>query len=186
MAKKTDQRRAGNAGEEMEGNVDQIREILFGGQMRDFDQRFLDLEKQLVNQITRMSRDIEKRIERLDTYTRREVDKLTEQIKTEKKDRIADTKQGAADLKGLTQQVETWFAEVEEQFETDSRELRDALHQQGEDLATQIREARDELTESLTSETRSLSDSKLAREDLAGLLSEVSLRLTKDFKLPKS
>ncbi len=185
MTKKTDQRRTGNAGEEMEGNVDQIREILFGGQMRDFDQRFVDLEKQLMNQINRMSRDIEKRIERLDSYTRREVEKLTNQLKTEKKDRTADTKKGAADLKALSQQVEAWFGEVEEQYDADSRELRESLHQQGEDLARLIRETRDELNESLVSETRNLADVKVAREDLAGLLSEVSLRLTKDFKLPK-
>ena len=48
-----------------------------------------------------------------------------------------------------------------------------------------IAETRDQLSAALTDEARSLDNSKLAREDLAGLLSEVSLRLTKDFKLPK-
>ena len=43
----------------------------------------------------------------------------------------------------------------------------------------------EQLSESMAEETRSLADGKLAREDLAALLSEVALRLKKDFKLPK-
>ena len=58
------------AGEDVEGNVDQIREILFGGQMRDYDSRFDDLENQLVQRMERMSSEFEKRIEQATTRER--------------------------------------------------------------------------------------------------------------------
>lgn len=172
-------------GEEIEGNVDQIREILFGGQMRDYDSRFDDLEKQLTQRLDRMSTEFEKRIERMNTYAKREIDKLSERIKTERKDRVADVKNGARDLKDVTNQVEGWFGEVEDRLDNESKDLRNAMHEQSDELAALIAETRDQLNAALVSETRSLADAKLAREDLAGLLSEVSLRLTKDFKLPK-
>ena len=184
MARKPKQTQR-SAGEEVEGNVDQIREILFGGQMRDYEGRFVDLENQLVQRMDRMSAEFEKRIERLNTFAKREIDKLSERIKTERKDRVADVKSSARDLKDMTNQVEGWFGEVEDRLDNEAKDLRNALHDQSDELAALIAETRDQLNAALVNETRSLADAKLAREDLAGLLSEVSLRLTKDFKLPK-
>ena len=185
MARKTKSSSEAQHAAEVEGNVDKIRDILFGGQMRDYDQRFDDLEKSLAQMIERLGRDLEKRIDRLDNHARREIDKLSEQIKSEKKDRIADTKRGAGDLQHLTDQVETWFTEVDDQLATEAKDLRESLHEQQETLSQLIRETRDQLNESITAESRSLADAKLGREDLAGLLSEVALRLQNDFKLPK-
>ena len=184
MAKKQSSRRNAPTGE-VDGNVDKIREILFGGQMRDYEGRFADLEKRLTQRIDRMGVELEKRIERLNTYAKREVDKLAERIKTERKDRLADSKSGSRDLKETVQQVEGWFGEVEDRLDVESKELRNAIHEQSEELANLVAETRDHLNTALSSETRQLEDAKLAREDLASLLSEVALRLKKDFKLPK-
>ena len=89
-------------------------------------------------------------------------------------------------LDELTQQVESWFAEVEEQMETETRDLRSALKAQGDDLLVAIETTSKELSSNLQAEAAEISDVKLGREDLAGLLSEVALRLKKDFKLPKT
>ncbi len=171
---------------EMDGNVDKIREILFGGQMRDYEQRFADLEKRLTLQIDRLSNDFDKRMERLNTFARREIDKLSEHLKAERKERIAEGKQGTKDLEGFTHQVEAWFGEVEEQFESETKDLRAILQEQSEELSALIAETRDSLGESLAQETRDLANKTVAPEDLAGLLTEVALRLKKDFKLPKA
>lgn len=173
------------AGEDIDGNVDKIREILFGGQMRDYEGRFADLENQLTQRIEHMNAEFEKRIERLNTYAKREIDKLSERIKTERKDRVAEVKDTTRDLKDATQQIESWFGEVEDRLDTETKDLRNAIHEQSEELAALVAETRDHLNAALVNETRGLADTKLAREDLAGVLSELALRLTKDFKLPK-
>ncbi len=184
MARKQSQGARPDA-EDLDGNVDKIREILFGGQMRDYEGRFADLEKRLTLQTDRMGKELEKRIERLNTYAKREIDKLSERIKTERKDRIADGKSGERELKDMSRQVEGWYTELEERLEADSQDLRNSMHEQSEDLSALIAETRKHLSDALADEKRSLDDAKLAREDLAELLSELSLRLTKDFKLPK-
>ena len=188
MTKKQSQRRsARNAvAEDADGNVDKIRDILFGSQMREFEQRLEATEKRLAEAIERTAKDMERRIERLDKYARREVDKLSEQIKEERRNRAAEGKSSASELSGLAEQVESWFAEVDEQLAKESREFRNALHDQGEELMAQIREARGQLQDSLQKETAELKDDKLAREDMAALLTEVAMRLNKDFKLPKA
>lgn len=187
MPKKQSNKRStkGVGMDDSDGNVDKIRDILFGGQMRDYEQRLDAMEKRLTQGIERAARDLERRIERLDGFTRREVDKLVEQIKTERKDRVAEGKKGASDLSNLVDQVETWFAEVDEQLSTDSKDLRNTLHEQAEDLTAQIREGHEQLQASLHKEAAELADDKLGREDMAALLTEVAMRLNKDFKLPK-
>ena len=188
MAKKQSSKRgARNTGaEDMDDNVDKIRDILFGGQMREFEQRLEAMEKSLTQVIERTTRDMERRIERLDKYARREVDKLSEQIKTERKERTSESRKGTGELTNLAEQVEAWFAEADHQLATESKDLRNLLHDQGEELTAQIREAHSELQAALHREAASLGDTKLAREDLAELLTEVAMRLNKDFKLPKA
>ena len=52
-------------------------------------------------------------------------------------------------------------------------------------MATYVQETYDQMTAELQKEADELADKKLAREDLAALLTEAATRLKKDFKLPK-
>lgn len=187
MPKKQNNQRSakGSVKDDADGNVDKIRDILFGGQMRDYEQRFDAMEKRVTQSIERVSRDLDRRIERLDGFARREVDKLAEQIKAERKDRTAEGKKGAGEFGNFADQVEVWFAEVDEQLSSESKDVRETLHEQCTDLTAQIRENRDQLQASLQKEAAALADVKLGREDMAELLTEVAMRLNKDFKLPK-
>ncbi len=175
-----------DTGDDVEGNVDKIRDILFGNQMRDYESRLAAMEKRLAQSIEQSARDLERRIDRLDKYARREVDKLTEQIKAERRDRTAEGKKGTSEFSDFAEQVEAWFAEVDDQLAGEMKTLRTTLHEQGKELAAQIREAHAELQVALQKEATELADVKLAREDLAALLTEVAVRLKKDFKLPKT
>lgn len=186
MAKKQVRNQTGIPADNVDGNVDKIREILFGGQMRDYEQRFQDLENRLTRNIELMTSNFEKRVDRLDAFAKREIEKLVEQLKDERKARREDGKQGAKEYKELAQQVESWYAELEEQIGSETQDLRGTLQEQGEELAGMIHDTHEQLSKSLVTETRSLADDKLAREDMAALLTEVALRLKKDFKLPKA
>ncbi|MBT8077762.1 MAG: hypothetical protein KJO31_04260 [Gammaproteobacteria bacterium] len=187
MAKKQSSKRNSKSAdtEAVDENVDKIRDILFGPQMRDYESRVEALEKRLTTSIERAAREVERRIERLDAYTRREVDKLAEQIKNERKDRTSEGKKGATELNELADQVETWFAEVEEQQSQDAKDLRNQQHEHAESFAAQLQQTQSELQKTLQKEVTALSTTKLGREDLAALLAEVAMRLNKDFKLPK-
>ena len=182
MAKKQTRNQSALTTDNVDGNVDKIREILFGGQMRDYEQRFADLESRLTKNIELIANNFEKRMDRLDVFAKRELDKLSEQVKDERKARRDEGKQGSKDLKELAQQLESWYAELEEQIGSETHELRGLLQEQGEELSGMVNDSYDQLSKSLAEETRSLADGKLAPEDLAALLNEVASRLKKDAK----
>ncbi len=180
MARKTGQKRADDTVADVE-NVDKIREILFGGKMRDYEQRFVELEKRLVRSIEQTSAKFEKQIERIDAYAKREIDKISEQVKAERKARLDEGRSGARELKEFSQQVEGWFAEVEEQIEGDTRELRAALAEYNDELSGLIQETHDQLAKNID-ESNELASSKVANDDLARLFSEIAERVKKASK----
>ncbi len=184
MAKKQPKKNPGLDPANTEGNVEKIREILFGGQMRDYEQRFADLEDRLTRSVEQASRNLEKRLDRLDAYAKRELEKLSGQIKEERQARRSEGKESARDIKDLGQQFESWCAEVEEEIGEESTTLRRSLQEQSEELSGMINDVHDELSKALSGEARNLANAKLAREDLADLLAEMALRLKKDLELP--
>jgi hypothetical protein len=184
MAKKTsNQQKAAET--DIDDNVDKIREILFGTAMRDYETRIVKLEKQLSARIEKASADFDKQLERLNAQTKREIDKVSERLKDERKARLDDGKSGARDLKKLTQNVESRFGEVEERLDIEAEELRNGLHERGEQLTALISETRDNLEAALDSETRELTDSKVGRDDLAELLTGLAAQIKKGRKAGK-
>jgi hypothetical protein len=64
-------------GELREGaNVDKIRDILFGSQMRDYDKRFGRLEERLAKAADALRDDLKKRFDSLESFVQQEVESL--------------------------------------------------------------------------------------------------------------
>src|SRR6202162_5426794 len=58
-------------------NVDKIRDILFGSQMRDYEKRFIRLEDNVTKAIEGLREDMTKRLDNLRAFVRQEVDSLS-------------------------------------------------------------------------------------------------------------
>ena len=54
-----------NAAQEMpeDGNIDKIRDILFGSQSRDFERRFTRMEERMIKEISDMRDDTRKKLD---------------------------------------------------------------------------------------------------------------------------
>jgi gas vesicle protein len=184
MVKKQNPKRSGVSAENVDEDVDKIRDILFGGQMRDYEQRFADLEARLTRNIEQVSGNFEKQVERLNAFAQREIEKLNQQLKDERKGRRDEGKQASRELKEMAEQVESWCAELEEQIGSETQELRGLLQEQAEELSGMVHDTREQVSKNLTVETRKIADTKLAGADLAAVLAEVASRLKKDSKAP--
>jgi len=168
-----------------DGNVEKIRDILFGGNMRDYDKRFARLEDRLVSDIERLSQDVFKRFENLDNYIRKEFEDLAEKLHVEKSERKREREEGVKEIQDIQKYTDNRFADVEQQNTAEARNLRTSLHEQGNELLDLVRTTRDELSTSINKEAKELQDIKVARSDLAELFSELALRLNRDFDLPE-
>lgn len=63
------------------GNLDKIRDILFGTQMREYERRFNRMEERLIKEFAESRDDTKKRLDSLETYVRQEVESLNEAVK---------------------------------------------------------------------------------------------------------
>ncbi len=168
-----------------DNNVEKIRDILFGGNMRDYDKRFAKLEDRLISDIERLSQDVFKRFENLDGYIRKEFEDLSNKLHAEKTERKQDREEGLGEIKSLQKNTDGKFADIEQQSSAEMRTLRTSIHEQGNELLEMVRTTRDDLANTISEEARELQDIKVARSDLAELFSELALRLNRDFDLPE-
>ena len=70
------------------GNVDKIRDILFGTQMRDYDGRFSRFEERLLKETSDLREDTKRRIATLEGFVKAETQALADQIKAEQGERL--------------------------------------------------------------------------------------------------
>ena len=166
------------------GNVDKIRDILFGSQMRDYEQRFARLEESLRKESADLRDSTRKRIDTLESFIKKELESLEMRLKSEKEERSATHDQVTAELKNAAAALSRKIGEVEDHHSQGQRELRNDLLQQSKDLGDEIRAKTEELTSLLDRRVGELRTQKTDRAALAGLLTEVAMRLNDEFVVP--
>lgn len=166
------------------GNIDKIRDILFGVQMRDYDKRFNRLEERLLKENADMRDESRKRFDALEQYVKQEVKALGERITAEKSQRGEDVKELEKGLKDLTRNFEKKTTQMDEAVAKGQSELRQNLLDQSKNLNDEIKAKHDELAAILKREADELREDKTGRAELAALLSEVAMRLNNEFNLP--
>ena len=96
MSKKTTTR---GESSETAPNLDQVRDILFGGQMRTLDRRLAKMDEGVQREHERMRADLNQRFEHLEEWAKQKVEALDEKIKSERTKRTEELKMIRADLK---------------------------------------------------------------------------------------
>jgi hypothetical protein len=160
-----------------ERKMEQIRELMFGGVVRDFERRLKELDERFESESSRMRDDCHKRIGALEARLDTQIERLQAQLRQESTART-----------GAFEDVDTRFNQA---LRTQSNELGAVLQRHEDDanageartrevlarLEEQIMQAIQALKERLSSTSDRLGEEKLAREDLADLMAELSLRL---------
>jgi len=173
-----------NSGDIPMGNVDQIRDIIFGSQMRDYESRFQGLEKRLMDELAASRKEVGNRVDALETYMHSEMDALNERLSVERSERENEDKEISDELKKTAKEILKKLSSLDESVAKQNRELRQQLLEQSKTLSSDIESTKTQLNQALTNATDELRNSKTDRAALADLLSEVALRLKDEFSLP--
>lgn len=171
-------------GPAVEGNVDQIRDILFGGQMRDYERRFHELEERIRRESEKLRQDLQRRMDGLEELLREQGERFGSQLtKIDREWREAGEQSG---LQAASQQrqLKADLAGLEQKHGQELQGLRERLHKLGNEAGEALRQRADELLAEIEQRTGALRDDKVARAELAGFLSEMALRLNREFELP--
>lgn len=169
--KKTSRKMAKDDGTEQD--LDQVRDLLFGSQMRESDKRFAAMEERLHGAANDLRDEIRKRFDSLEQYVKSEVAALSDQLKKEQSERTSSVKQVVNDLASTARSLEK-FAD---KTGSDQQKLRGQLLEQGKQLADELHDIDSAQTEARLTAVAELSDAKADRVAIAGLLNDMAVKL---------
>lgn len=168
------------------GNVDKIRDILFGSQMRDYESRFARLEETLIKETLEIRESNKRRFDQLESFIRGELESLQNRLKSERDERSDKDAQQSRDLKDLGDNLSRRIRDLDDRESDSERKLRNDLLQQARELTDEIRARHEEMANLLDKRVAELRDGKTDRAALASMFNEVALRLSDQFQIPGS
>jgi hypothetical protein len=166
------------------GNIDKIREIIFGGQMRDYSKRFATLETRVIKESVELREDTRKRFEVLEMFIKREFEALSDRLQTEQRYREEAVRGIAREIDETGQNIEAKISQLESDSARAHRDLREQILEQSKNLSDEIRERHAEISSALGHEVQNINQDKTGRADLASLFGDLAMRLNKDLKMP--
>ena len=165
-------------------NLDKVRDILFGGQMRTVDARLRGLEDRLLHEHQALKTEFTRHLTELDGSTKKEFQALGEKLAAERTKRVEDLKTISAELKDALKSLEKRHLRLEEASGMADAELRDHLLKQATALSTDITRVSDRISGELDRSVKQLDASKLDTTSLIGLLTDLTSRLGGNGKGP--
>ena len=166
------------------GNVDKIREILFGGQMRDYEKRFTRLEERLLKESADLREENRRRFDALETFVNKEFAALGNRLQSEQQNREGSVQTVSRELHDAIKALDGKLTQFYNQNAETQHDLRQQLLDQSKNLNEEIRRKYDEVSAKLERELAELNHEKTDRASLAALFTEVALRLNNEFKIP--
>ena len=152
-------------------DVDKIRDIIFGGQMREYAIRFEQLEKTVGATIEGFSKEMEKRFEGLDRRLAADQE--------ERNDADATVR---AQLHTLEETLDGKVAETDERVTSEVEKFHRVLAEGLHALTALLENTKEELSQGLNAATEKLDRDKLDSENLAQLFTDAARALKRDPK----
>lgn len=159
-------------------SLDQVRDILFGGQMRMVDTRLRGLEERIVHEQTTLRNDLSRKIAELEEASKKEFAAQAERLSAERAKRADDLKALSIELKEALKSLERRHVKFEEATAQADAEVRDQLMKQSAALSADLARTAERLTSELDRAAASLRADKVDTTTLAGTLTEMAARLT--------
>ena len=150
-------------------NVDKIRDIIFGGQMREYDNRFASIEERLTKENQRLRQDMEQRISALEALVQREFETLADKLRLEKKERNDSLLSIESSLKKADDLLNQRLGDLENKSLDEIRKLRNQEHEDIKNLRNDLHQLREETNAYFEKELDILRKTKVDRSSVAAL-----------------
>jgi DNA anti-recombination protein RmuC len=161
-------------------SLDKVRDILFGGQMRDLDQRFARVEERLTRETANLAEDVRKRLAAVEQFAGTEAEALAQRLKAEYEARTGATNELSRQLQATSGEFEKRTGLIDDQLARAQRELRQQILEVHQQLTNEIHQKFDAVLAQLRQEALDLRAGKADRVTLAALFTEVAMKLTSE------
>ena len=164
-------------------NINKIRDILFGGQVREYDRRFDRVEDRINKDLNDLKEETRRRLDSLETFFRKEVESLSVRLTAEQNTRTEALRYSSQSVRENTVILENKIAQLGDQFTRDQSDMRSELLNQSKVLRDEVESSFNDLLDALERESMRLRNEKTDRSQLAELFTEFALRLNDGPKL---
>jgi len=159
------------------GNVDQIREILFGSQSRELKEKFDKLEASIKNIHEEMRKKMEQAQNDFNSKIESEVETISRKIKnmtSQQQDEFADVRDSALKQE---KRLQNSLDIVEEELNAKREQLQKQQAENTTTLRSQMDTLQDELLSVLDEKISELGLGKLSRDDAADIMMEAAMAM---------
>ncbi len=158
-------------------SIDQVRDLLFGGQMRMVDARLQGLEQRMQNENAAVRAELDRQVATLDDSIRKELARHAERLASERTKRGEDLKALGADLKEALKNLERRHQSLEETAGLADAELRDHLLKQSAAFSGELARTAERLSGELDRIATELQTEKLDSAALVAGLTDLAGKL---------
>ena len=156
-------------------NVDKIRDIIFGGEMRKYDNRFVSIEDRLSKETLHLRQDMEQRMNSLETLVQREFTVLADKLRLEKKERNDSFLSIESALKKANDLLNQRLGDLENKSLDEIRKLGNQEHEDIKALRNNLHQLREETNAQLEKELEILRKTKVDKASVAALFTSGNL-----------
>lgn len=142
-------------------SIDQVRDLLFGGQMRMVDARLQSLDERMAHETSAMRAEFDRQITELDGSIKRELARVAERLAAERTKRGEDLKALSAELREAFRSLEKRHQNLEETAGLADAELRDHMMKQGSAFTGELTRTSERLSTELDRIATELRSDKL-------------------------
>ena len=162
------------------GNLEKVRDILFGQQSREIERRLTHSEERLRGALEGVEREGVERITALEGFVKQELQALKERLTGESSDRLELAERTARQAESDRADAERKLKAHSEASQASLAELREALLEQGKRFGAELKSLRENTQAALEREVTALKRDKLDRQTLARSLADLALLIGRD------
>jgi translation elongation factor EF-G len=167
------------------GNIDQIRDIIFGAQLRDYDNRLSKVESDMAL----LQQEMRDRLDHLRASLSGEVKAAVDGLDKKLKSYNLTTQEECADLRQQVDRINRKFSSgiqtLDETVDAQTAALRNELSGVKSQIQEDVTALRDLVLEELDRRFSHLGDTKASKDDIAETLFELGMRLKGTEFIPK-
>ncbi len=163
-------------------NLEVVRDLLFGSQMRSAEDRMVRLEERLQRDLDQLRDSAARQISDLDKAFRKEVAALTKKLKTEQDKRAEDLKKVGAKISDMASNLETKIEEAEAKGDESEAGVRAEIAEQSRAVAKDMNTLAKNLSSDMLKEVTELRTEKTDTAALVDLFSEMAFRLSEQIR----
>lgn len=159
------------------GDIEKVRDILFGKYVASFEQRFAELESRLEADVDQLKDKLIDKMGSMDKAVNESLARLDTQIVQETSARDTELLSLQANLRDAESALQHAITSMEDQANQDLAAVRSSLEESLQDLQDRALATQAELTAQIDQQKEDLQHDKVGRQSLALMLDEVALKL---------